>query len=42
MEGQILRIIKEHKFEVAADETLNALAEDLDELSKVLGDGLKL
>jgi len=26
MEGQILKIIKEHKFEIAADETLNALA----------------
>ena len=41
MEGQILKIIKEHKFEIAVDETLNALAEDLEELSRVLGDGLK-
>lgn len=41
MEGQILKIIKEHKFEIAVDETLNALAQDLEELSRVLGEGLK-
>jgi|LakMenE18May11ns_1017448.scaffolds.fasta_scaffold7705457_2 hypothetical protein len=42
MESQILRIIKEHKFEIASDETVKALAQDLEELSRMLGDGLKL